>query len=229
MDELHLFLYTANKVGLDPLVKQIHFVKYKLKDGDTKMTIITGIDGYRAIAERTHQLAGMDDVVYDGGAVYAPGKEPKQPSKATITVYRAVGGQKVAFTATARWTEYYPKNPRNRGIWDSMPYNQLGKCAEALALRKAFPTDLSGLYVKEEMDQAEIVLEPIEPGPAKMDVKVGPTPTPAATKPADGEIVTEPIYYCHGCDIEITKAVHDYSMKLYKKPLCRECQKAERG
>lgn len=141
-DELKLFLYTAARTGLDPLTKQIHFVKRK-----ESITIQTGIDGYRAIAERTKELAGIDDAVFDS-------EDNPQPKKATVTVYRIVNGQRMAFSASARWTEYFPKPP-NDFMWKKMPYLMLAKCAEALALRKAFPNDLSGLYTNEEMQQAD--------------------------------------------------------------------------
>lgn len=139
--ELQLFLYTAKRTGLDALTKQIHFVK---RAG--QMTIQTGIDGYRAIAERTKTLAGIDDAIYDS-------ETNQHPNKATVTVWRNVNGQKVGFTASARWTEYAPQG-NQAFMWNKMPYLMLGKCAEALALRKAFPHDLSGLYTHEEMAQA---------------------------------------------------------------------------
>lgn len=139
-DELKLFIYTASRVGLDPLAKQIHFVK---RGG--QMTIQTGIDGYRAIAERTGTLAGIDDAIFDSETAL-------HPNKASVTVYRMVAGQRVGFTASARWVEY--SQPQGF-MWKKMPYLMLGKCAESLALRKAFPNDLSGLYTNEEMAQAD--------------------------------------------------------------------------
>ncbi len=147
-DELKLFLYTSKRTGLDPLTKQIHFVKR----WDSKLqkevgAIQTGIDGYRAIAERTKTLAGIDDVQYEIG-------EDKKPIKATVTVYRIVEGLRVGFTASARWTEYVPPE-KQRFMWNKMPFLMLGKVAESLALRKAFPSDLSGVYTNEEMSQAD--------------------------------------------------------------------------
>jgi phage recombination protein Bet len=144
-DELELFLYTAKRTGLDPLARQI----YAIKRGG-KMTIQTAIDGYRVIADRTGKLAGISDPTYvvDEGT--------KFPASACVTVKKVVGwtptSMEVAeFTATARWTEYNAGGP----MWQKMPFLMLGKCAEALALRKAFPADLSGLYTTEEMAQAD--------------------------------------------------------------------------
>lgn len=142
-DELALFLYTAKKTGLDPLVRQIYAVKRTGKSGP-QMTIQTGIDGYRLMADRTGKYAGNDDPVYDN---------EKDPKKATVTVYKMVNGERCGFTATARWDQYYPGDLQGF-MWKKMPHLMLGKCAEALALRKAFPAELSGVYVKEEMEQA---------------------------------------------------------------------------
>lgn len=157
-DELKLFLYQCQRTGLDPFSRQIYFVKY----GD-KVTIITAIDGYRTIAERTGKYAGSDDPnFYEVETEIAAQPANRNfPRKATVTVYKMVEGQRCPFTATARWEEYYPK--QNRFKWDQMPHMMLAKCAEALALRKAFPNDLSGLYVQEEMDQAEKLVKVIPP------------------------------------------------------------------
>ena len=143
-NELKLFLYTAKRTGLDPLTKQIHFVK---RQG--RVAIQTGIDGYRAIAERSKTLAGIDDAVYEVES------ETGKPKKASVTVYRLVDGQRVGFTASARWSEYAPQG-NQAFMWNKMPFLMLGKCAEALALRKAFPNDLTGIYTDEEMHQAGV-------------------------------------------------------------------------
>src|SRR4026208_840284 len=83
-----------------------------------------------------------------------PAAEPiSYPAQATVTVYRLTQGQRFAYTATARWSEYKPE--QNDFMWRKMPHTMLGKCAEALALRKGFPRQLAGLYAKEELDQAD--------------------------------------------------------------------------
>lgn len=138
-NELRLLLYTATRLGLDPLAKQIYAVRRK-----GKIVIQTGIDGFRAIAARTGEYAGSDDAVFDDEA---------KPKKATVTVYRLVGGQRCPFTASARWDQYYPGEDLGF-LWRKMPHVMLGKCAEGLALRKAFPAQLSGLYTDDEMAQA---------------------------------------------------------------------------
>jgi phage recombination protein Bet len=140
-DELALFFHQARRTGLDPLARQIYYVKRQGKG-----TIQVGIDGFRLIAHRSGECAGIDDAVFEG-------KTGNFPDIAKVTVYRMVQGQRCPFTATARWTEYYPGDAQGFQ-WKKMPHTMLAKCAEALALRKAFPAELSGLYVSEEMSQA---------------------------------------------------------------------------
>lgn len=153
-NELKLFLYTANRTQLDPLTRQIHFIKRRIYNSRTQQydevgTIQTGIDGYRVVASR-NGLAGIEDAVFDS-------ETEKNPKKATVTVYRMVDGTRVPFTASARWAEYVQTNREGKPVamWAKMPYLMLAKVAEALALRKAFPNDLSGVYTNEEMAQAD--------------------------------------------------------------------------
>jgi len=153
--ELQLFMYQCKRTGLDPFSRQIHAVKRRnnMTNRD-EMTIQTGIDGYRLIADRTGKYAGNDDFEY-GPEVNG------YPSWARATVWKIVSGQRVAFSATARWKEYSQRKRDGNltHFWSSKPYIMLGKCAESMALRKAFPQELSGLYTHEEMAQADEIID----------------------------------------------------------------------
>lgn len=159
-EEFQLFLHACQRTGLDPFAKQIHAVKRpeKQKDGSYReaMSIQIGIDGFRLIADRTGR--------------FCPGREPtfaydKDGRLLSATAYvkkQTKDGTWHEIPATAFYLEYCQKTREGRPtkFWDNMPHSQLAKCAEALALRKAFPAELSGMYTKEEMEQSEIgVLE----------------------------------------------------------------------
>jgi phage recombination protein Bet len=135
--ELELFLFDCQRRGVHPLDRLIHFTK---RGG--RYTPITSIDFLRGRAHDTGEMAGSDDAVFD-----------QDIQVATVTVYRLTRGVRYAYTATARYTEYVPAAGQDH-MWHKMPHTMLGKCAEALALRKAFPQQLGGLYVKEELEQA---------------------------------------------------------------------------
>ena len=140
--ELKLFLFDCQRQGVHPLDRLLHFTK---RSG--KYTPITSIDFMRIRAADTGEYAGSDDAefVHD---------DADTPVYATVTVYRLTQGTRYPYTATARWDEYKPD--QNDFLWRKMPHTMLGKCAEALALRKGFPRQLSGLYATEELAQAGV-------------------------------------------------------------------------
>lgn len=140
--EMKLFFFDCQRRGTHPLDKLIHFTK---RDG--KYTPVTSIDFFRLRAHSSGAYAGEGATTYDLA-------EDGLPDSCTVAVLRLVQGQVCTWRATARWKEYYP-GEKSGFMWRKMPFLMLAKCAEALALRKAFPAELQGLYVKEEMDQAE--------------------------------------------------------------------------
>jgi phage recombination protein Bet len=147
-DELRLFAYACQRTGLDPFSKQI----YAIKRGG-KMTIQAGIDGLRSIAERTGQLDGsISEWCGDDGIWTDVWLGSKPPAAAKTTIWRK--GASHAFTGVARFQDYNA----GQGLWSKMGATMIAKCSEALALRKAFPADLSGVYSTDEMDQA---VEPV--------------------------------------------------------------------
>jgi phage recombination protein Bet len=161
-DELRLFVQVCKGANLNPFLRQVHLVpRWDSKSGVEVRAIQVGIDGFRAVAESSGAYAGNDDPIFDGEHEIPftkyENKKPIEakltvPGKATVTVYKLMDGQRYGFTATARWEEYYPG--QKMGFqWHIRPYLMLGKCAEALALRKAFPKLLSGMYASEEMDR----------------------------------------------------------------------------
>jgi phage recombination protein Bet len=139
-DELQLFLYQAKRTGLDPLTRQIYCIH---RGG--KMNIQTSIDGFRVIAERSGDYAGQSEPEFV--------HDEKKLTTCKITVFRFRGDVRYPVAVgVAYWDEYVPQD--NNFMWKKMPHTMLAKVAEALALRKAYPQDLSGLYTGDEMEQA---------------------------------------------------------------------------
>ena len=171
-EELKLFFYDCARQGVHPLDRLIHFTK---RSG--KYTPVTSIDFLRTRAAESGECAGIDEPVFTG--------TPKSPHfAATVSVYRLVHGQRYPFTACARWAEYVPDQAF---MWAKMPHTMLGKCAEALALRKAFPKQLAGLYTHDELEQAE------KPDPApRMSKSLTPAPGPTPHVPDAGVVSVEP-------------------------------------
>jgi phage recombination protein Bet len=161
-DELRLFAYACQRTGLDPFSKQI----YAIKRGG-KMTIQAGIDGLRAIAERTGQLDGSQtEWCGEEGDWRDVWLASKPPAAAKTTIWRK--GSQHPFVGVARFADYNA----GQGLWSKMPAAMIAKCSEALALRKAFPADMSGVYTTDEMDQAtEPVTVTTEAAPALPAVK----------------------------------------------------------
>jgi phage recombination protein Bet len=156
--EFALFMETANRTGLSPLAKQIYAVKrWSKKDKREVMSIQTGIDGYRLIADRTGQYDGHDGPFWCGpdGVWREVWFDNEPPKAAKVVVYKR--GSTRGFPGVAHWREYVQldrdENPTR--FWANMPATMLAKCAESLALRKAFPQELSGLYTVDEMGQAD--------------------------------------------------------------------------
>ena len=166
--ELKMFVAMASKLGLDPLSKQIHMVKRRVKlpsgDWSDAMTIVVGIDGYRLVADRTGR--------------YCPGRAPTyeydddgRVTSATAYALKLAGGAWHEVSAIAFWDEYaqLTKDGQPTAMWARMPRLMLAKCAEALVLRRAFPAELSGVYTEDEMAQASsepAVVRQVEPQPA---------------------------------------------------------------
>jgi len=145
-DEIQLFMQYCAAKGLDPFGREVYSVK---RAG--KVTFQMGIDGLRGKAEETNEYNGQETQWCDENGkwvdVWVSGMPP---FAAKVSVFRK--GIDKAFVGIALWAEYKPAD--NDFIWKKMPSNQLAKCAEAIALRKAFPRKLGGLYASEEMEQA---------------------------------------------------------------------------
>ena len=173
-DELKLFAYACQRTGLDPFSRQIYAIKRS-----NKLTIMTSIDGLRSIAERTGQLDGSSTEWCGDDGIWSDvwlGNKP--PAAAKTTIWRK--GSTHPFVGTALYRDYNA----SQGMWSKMPAAMIAKCSEALALRKSFPHNLSGLYSVDEMEQAETVTVTATNAPALPAAPAGDAKVFAAGKAA---------------------------------------------
>jgi phage recombination protein Bet len=212
-DELALFVAICDRTGLDPFARQIYLVpRWDAKLGMEVRQPQVSIDGARLVAQRSGEYAGQTAVTWCAadGVWRDIWLSDEPPAAARVGCYRR--GFAEPLYATALWREYCPRNNKTGQplpMWSKMPSLMLAKCAEALALRKAFPAELSGLYTAEEMAQAETAPEaapapkaalaalpaPVEapqsPAERKADLDALMSPTPVAAAAAAPEVTAE--------------------------------------
>ena len=186
-DELALFVNQCNRTGLDAFSKQIYSIKrYSSATHSSTYQVQVSIDGARLIAQRSGEYAGQTPCYWCGadGIWVDVWLQDVPPKAAKVGVYR--NGFVEALTAVALWDQYAVKDKDGKltTMWKKMGSLMLGKCAEMLALRRAFPMELSGLYSTEEMDQAGGT----EPGPFRQ-------PTAAENDAAGREMAKDPEKY----------------------------------
>lgn len=168
--ELELFATICQRTGLDPFARQIYAIK-RWDAGLKREAMVTqvSIDGARLVAARSGEYAGQTEPLWCGpdGQWRDVWLAKTPPAAAKVGVYRRGFSHPVYHIAT--WAEYaaYTRNGDLTSMWAKFGPTMLAKCAESGALRKAFPAELSGLYTREEMQQADSEPAPAEPQPLR--------------------------------------------------------------
>lgn len=180
--ELDLFIHMCRRWRLDPLRRQIYahvYVRNKKDKDDAgnekwvkvrNVVYVTGIDGYRTIADRTGNYRPGQRSVEQRDDAKNDDNNPVGIVSATASVWKHVHGAWHEFSETVYWDEFAPikdewenKKKTGRrildtsGQWGKMGRVMLQKCAEAQALRRGWPDEYGDLYVAEEMDQAKVI------------------------------------------------------------------------
>lgn len=182
--DLAIFFHQCVKTGLDPFAKQIYMIE---RQG--KQTVQTGIDGFRLIArravDRARQSLAFSETLWcgDDGKWSDVWLATTAPRAAKITVYRNGDPN----PGIAHLSEYIglKRDGTPNAMWTGKPALMLAKCAEALALRRAFPQDLSGIFISEELAQDYAAEEPQTPAARSAGTRLA----DMAREPVDAEVV----------------------------------------
>ena len=177
--DLAVLLHYSQRTGLDPFARQIYMIN---RGG--QYSIQTSIDGFRIVAQRSGNYGGQTSAEWCGedGVWKNVWLSKENPAAARVGVYFKDTPHPTY--AVAKWDSY----AQNSATWKKMPDLMLSKCAEALALRKAFPQDLSGIYTGDEMEQAEPVSRFVSQSSEGITVISNPAVEVAKNEPVAEEI-----------------------------------------
>lgn len=168
-DSIKLVIQYCRASQLDPMQKPVHIVP--IYDGKAKCmrdVVMPGIGLYRTQAARSGQYAGVTEPEFgDDVTETLDGTDVTYPKWCKVTVQRLIpNGAVVNFTAKELWKENYATQKRDttapNSMWKRRPYAQLAKCAEAQALRKAFP-EFGAQPTADEMEGKEFGERDITP------------------------------------------------------------------
>lgn len=148
---------------LDVMKKPVHIVPVWDKKRKRMVdSVWPSIAEVRITAMRTGEYVGKGETVFGPDVTETlGGVEITYPKFAQLTVYRLVAGMAREFHGEKLlWKEFYAKAGREtlapNDMWKTKPFKQLAKCAEADALRAAFPEEAGSDPTAEEMHGQEI-------------------------------------------------------------------------
>lgn len=188
-DSVALVMEYCRAAGLDPMQKPVHIVPMWDKNlRAMRDVIMPGVNSYRVNAMRSRDYLGISEPEFgpmvEGGAVGI-----SYPEWCKVTVKRSINGQIAEFTVVEYWIENYATAGKDssmpNAMWKKRPRGQIAKCAEAQALRKAFP-EIASAPTYEEMegkiDQSED--KPVMKHMGNVEVVTNKAPTEEEVKEA---------------------------------------------
>jgi len=204
-DSVRMVISWCRAQQKDPFKRPVHIVPMRVKNTtgeyEWRDVIMPGINDYRTDASRTAAFVGLSSAEFGPDKTLTlSGIEITFPEWCEITAYRIVGNQKAEFpSGKVRWLETYATAKHDslapNAMWKKRPYGQIEKCAEALALRRAFP-EVGAQNTLEELEGKTLDGEEIDITPPKPEVKMpqAKQPTAPAAKsappaPADPDVI----------------------------------------